>query len=262
MVLAYMAWDLARFADGRVVLGIGTQVKGHITRRFSGDWESPGPRLREVVESLQAIFDVFQGRTDSLEYEGEFYSFSLMPDFFRPDPIEHPDIPIHLAAFNPYNLSVVGELCDGLALHPLNTPEYTTEVTSRYVRRGADKADRSTDDIWYSAEPIVATGRSPSERERSREAARRRVSFYASSRTFHDVLEFHGFGDIGERLHELSTEGRRSEMPELVTEEMYETFVLDAPTDDLVDATTDRWEGIADSAILPFEYRSAYDLPR
>ena len=257
MVVAYMSWQLAQFSNGRFVLGLGTQVKGHNERRFSVEWGKPGPRLREVVESLRHIFDVFQGEAE-LDYQGEHYQFSLMTDEFRPDPIDHPDIPIWIAAVNEYNIHTAGKLCDGLAMHAFNTPKYTDEVIAPAVAEGAESADRSLDDVELSASPFVVTGETEEEIERTREEARRRIAFYGSTRTYHDVLELHGWTDVGEELHELSTEQKWAEMAELVTDEMVSTFAIEAEPDELLDEALDVYGDVADRVVLPLEHAEAY----
>jgi len=257
MVLAYMAWDLARYSDGRFVLGMGTQVKGHNERRFSVDWISPGPRLREVVESLRHIWDIFQGEADELNYQGEHYSFSLMTDFFDPGPIDDPDVPIYIGGVNEYNVKLAGELCDGLDLHPFNTPSYTEEVIRPRVEEGAARTDRSIEDVELSASPMVIVGDSEEERERQREEVRQDIAFHGSTRTYHDILEHHGWKSVGEELHELSKESRWEEMSDLVTDEMLETFSVEITGDDLGtfhDDVAAEYGGIVDRVNVPPEF--------
>ncbi|AGB33337.1 luciferase family protein [Natrinema pellirubrum DSM 15624] len=257
MALAYTAWDLAQYTDGRFVLGLGTQVKGHNERRFSVDWESPGPRLREVVESLRHIFDVFQGEAD-LDYEGDHYSFSLMTDNFNPGPIDHPDVPIYIAGVNEYNIRLAGELCDGLDMHVFNTPGYTDDVIAPTVAEGADRGERSLEDVSLSASPFVVTGETEDERERSRREVRRRIAFYGSTRTYHDVLEHHGWKSVGEELHELSKDGEWEEMADLVTDEMVSTFAIEAPPEELLAEAEAVYGGIADRVVLPLDHGEAF----
>jgi probable F420-dependent oxidoreductase len=258
MVLAYMSWQLARFSNGRFILGLGTQVKGHNERRFSVEWGEPGPRLREVVESLRHIFDVFQGDVDDLDYEGEHYQFSLMTDEFRPDPIDDPDIPIWIAAVNEYNIHTAGKHCDGLAMHAFNTPKYTDEVIAPMVAEGAESADRSLDDVELSASPFVVTGETEEEWEQSRREVERRIAFYGSTRTYHDVLEMHGWKDVGDELHELSKEQKWQEMGELITDEMVSAFAIEAEPEDLLDEAIDVYGDVADRIVLPLEHAEAY----
>lgn len=253
MVLAYMAWDLARYSGGRFILGLGTQVKGHNERRFDVGWSAPGPRLREVVESLRHIFDVFQGEAE-LDYEGEHYSFSLMTDVFDAGPIEHLDVPIYIAGVNEYNLRLAGELCDGLVMHPFNTPAYAEDVVGPTVAEGADREDRSMDEVDLSAAPFVVTGESDEEMAEQREEVRRRIAFYGSTRTYHDVLAHHGWEDVGMELHELSKAGEWAAMADLVTDEMLAAFAVEAPPHELLDAVEDAYGGIADRVVVPLEH--------
>ncbi len=257
MALAYMAWDLADFSDGRFILGLGTQVKGHNERRFSVDWTAPGPRLREVVESLRHIFDVFQGEA-SLDYDGEHYSFSLMTETFDPGPIDEPHVPIYIAGVNEYNIRLAGELCDGLAMHSFNTPAYTDDVIAPTVAEGAEAGGRSLDDVSLSASPFVVSGETEAEREQSRDAARRQIAFYGSTRTYLDVLEHHGWGDVGQELHDLSREQRWDDMADLVTDEMVATFAIEAPPDAILDRAREIYGDVADRVVLPLEHADAY----
>lgn len=261
MVLAYTAWDLADYSDGRFVLGLGTQVKGHNIRRFSVDfeWESPGPRLKEVVESIKHIFDVFQGREDRLNYEGEYYSFSLMTDFFDPGPIDNPDVPIFIAGVNEYNLRLAGEVCDGIAMHGFNTPEYTRDVIVPTVKEGADKTGRSLDEVDLAASPMIITGETEEEIAQSREATRRQISFYGSTRTYHPVFEHHGWNEVGPELHELSVDGRFDEMPDLITDEILYTFAIEAEPGEVVDEVIDTYGDVADRVSIPLD--RGEDLP-
>lgn len=259
MVLAYKSWELARYSNGRFVLGLGTQVKAHNERRFDVDWDAPGPRLREVVESVRHIWEVFQGDRETLDYEGEHYSFSLMTDAFDPGPIDHPDIPIHIAGVNEYNLRLAGELCDGLAIHPFTTPAYIEDVIQPLVAEGASRTDRALEDVSLSMSPLVITGETADELEQRREEVRERLAFYGSTRTYHDVLEHHGWRNIGVELHECSVDGRWDEMPELVPDEMVAEFALEGRPDDLPAKAERAYGGAVDRLSVPLESVSAFE---
>jgi probable F420-dependent oxidoreductase len=248
MILAYIGWDLQRYSDGRFIMGLGTQVRAHNVRRFSVDfeWNSPGPRLREVIESLRHIWDVFQGREDDLDYDGEFYSFSLLPEFFNPGPIDNPDIPIHIAGVNEYNIQLGGEKADGLAIHPFNTPKYAEEVIRPLVEKGAERGGRDIEDVTISANPFVITGETEAERQRQREEIKARIAFYGSTPSYHDVLEIHGWEDVGQRLHEISREEDPRDHTDLITDEMVDAFALEAPYDSLADEIRHTYEGVVD----------------
>ncbi len=258
MVTAQLAWDLARYSNGRFVLGLGTQVKGHNERRFSVDWDAPGPRLREVIESVRHIWDVFQGEEDDLSYDGDYYSFSLMTERFDPGPIENPHVPIYVGGFNEYNLQLAGELADGLSIHPFTSRRYVTDVIKDHVETGAARSSRDPDDVSILASPLVITGETEADREEARERIRRRIAFYGSTRTYHDALAVHGWKDVGGELHKLSKEKRWDEMTELITDEILSAFSIEAPPDELVDAATEMYDGVADRVVLPFEFADAY----
>lgn len=260
MIQAQMAWDLADYSDGRFVLGLGTQVKGHNERRFSVDWDSPGPRLREVVESIRHTWDVFQGNVDDLDYQGEFYSFSLISPRFNPDPIETPDILIYLASVNEYNLRLAGELADGLAVHPFTSRAYLAEVITEHLEAGAARGNRSADEVNILHSPLVITGRTTEEMAAERERVRRRIAFYGSTRTYHDVLETHDWKDVGDQLHELSKDQQWDEMTQLVTDEMLETLAIEARPGELVDTVRGTYCDLVDRIVLPPEHAARYDI--
>lgn len=261
MVLALMGWDLQKFSDGRFVLGLGTQVKSHNERRFSVDfeWESPGPRLKEVVESVKHIWNVFQGEADELDYQGEFYQFTLMIEMFDPGSIDHPVPEVWVAGVNEYNLRLAGEVADGLCMHPFNTPEYTEEVIAPLVEEGADHAGKSMDEVTLSASPFVITG-DEEQRAQQRREVKRRIAFYGSTPTYHDVFELHGWKDIGKELHELSKESEWEQMRSLITDEMVATFAVEAPPGELAGEIREAYGGVADRVQLEFDPRKEYWL--
>src|SRR5712691_1817070 len=145
MITAQIAWDLQAASNGRFILGLGTQVKGHNERRFSVKWEAPGPKLREVIWALRAIWDCWQNGT-KLDFKGEFYQFTLMTPFFNPGPIKHPKIPIYIAGVNPYICRMAGEVCDGLHVHPFNSQKYLRDVVHPAVAEGLQKSGRTRHD--------------------------------------------------------------------------------------------------------------------
>ena len=255
MVLAYMAWDIQRFSEGRMVLGLGTQVKGHNERRFSVDfeWDSPGPRLREEVLALRHIFDVFQGNEDELDFDGEFYQFSLMTEEFNPGPLDVGRPAVWVAGVNEYNIKMAGEVSDGLCMHAFNTPKYTDEVIAPLIEEGAAIGDRDPDDVTLSASPFLITGETAADRERKRREVKKRIAFYGSTRTYHDVLELHGWKDVGVELHELSKDGEWEAMTELVTDEMVDAFAIEAPPLELADEILEKYGGVADRVQLGFD---------
>jgi len=234
MVTAQLAWDIQKFTNGRFLLGLGTQVKGHNVRRYGAAWPGPpGPRLREYIQMLRAIWDCWQNGTRP-SFKGEYYQFTLMSPFFNPGPIENPHIPIYISAVNAYNCRLAGELCDGLRLHGFNTPKYLHEVILPAVEAGAKKAGRSLKDVDIAGLGFVITGRTASDLTRAADPVRRQIAFYASTRTYRPVLDIHGWGEVGEKLFHMSMRGEWDAMGDLITDDMLEEFCTIATYDELV----------------------------
>jgi probable F420-dependent oxidoreductase len=251
MVVAQLAWDLQRYSGGRFQLGLGTQVKGHNERRYSTPWTAPpGPRLREYLLCLQAIFASFQNGKQPTYFEGKHYQFTLIPPFFNPGPSPHPHVPLYLAAVNPYMCRLAGELGDGLRLHPIATFKYAKEVVLPTVELGARKAGRQLADIDVVGAPFLALGRTDAEIAAAKDGLRQRIAFYASTRTYHSVLEFHGWTDAGLELHRLSVQGKWQEMPRVITDAMLDELAIIGTYDDLVPRLTARCGGIFSSVTL------------
>lgn len=239
MVTAMMAWDLARLTGGRFLLGLGTQVKAHITRRFSTGWDRPGPRLRDYILALRAIWETWQSSTP-LRYEGEFYQFTLMTPFFDPGPIPHPEVPVYIAGVNEYLSVLAGELCQGFHIHPFHTVEYLDEFVLPNIAKGADRSGRSIDDIERATTVFVMTGESDAEVEQSMAAVRQQVAFYASTPSYRPVLESSGW-DFGEKLHALSRRGEWDKMAAEVPDEAVLSVGVAAQVDALPDAIKARY---------------------
>ena len=249
MVVAYSAMDLQGFSGGRFRLGLGTQVKGHIQRRFSAEWGSPGPRLREYIQSLHAIWDNWQEGT-ILDFQGQFYSFTLMTPFFSPGPSSVARPAVFISAINPYNCRVAGEVCDGLALHPITSAKYLETVIKPNIAKGAEKAGRTPSGVTLSGSGFVVTGPNQQAIDAKKEEVKRRIAFYFSTRTYFPVLEVHGFQEVGQRLHELSLKGEWDRMTGLVSEEMLDMFAVVGPYDEIADRLKERFGGLLDEIVL------------
>lgn len=239
MVTAMTAWDLAEASGGNFILGLGTQVRAHITRRFSTEWGSPGPRLRDYVLSLRAIWDAWSGQ-ESLRYEGEFYRFSLMTPFFDPGPISPPHPPVAIAGVGPYLSRLAGEICEGFHVHPFHTVAYLDQVVLPNLAEGAAAAGRSADDCQRIATVFVVTGTDASEMEQSMELVKQQISFYASTPSYAPVLEASGW-DFGPELTAMSKRGRWEEMAGVITDEVVEEIGVVAPVDKLGSAIRRRY---------------------
>lgn len=237
MTLAHTAWDLAAHSGGRFMLGLGTQVKAHIERRFSMPWpESPVGQLRDFIGALRAIWQCWQtgGR---LRYESAHYRHTLMTPFFNPGPIAHPHIPIYIAGVNAGLAKFCGEACDGFHVHPFHTPDYLRQVLWPALRDGADKAGRDLAAIEVSGSVFVITD------EADRQLVRSQLAFYGSTPSYRAVLDFHGWGDIGDKLTALAPRQAWDEMFALVTDEMLDAFAITAPLADLAGPLRARYQG-------------------
>ena len=243
MEMAQTAWDLQDLSSGRLILGLGTQVKAHVRRRFSMPWDRPVGRLRDYILALRAIWRSFQSE-EPLRYEGEFYSHTLLTPFFDPGPIENPRIPIYVAGVNTGLATLTGELCDGFHVHPFHSPEYIRKTVEPAIAAGAAKAERDPQEVELAASVFVVTGEDQEEIEASREKMRSQISFYASTPTYRTVLEAHGWEGVGGELGALAREKKWDEMPGLITDEMLGAFVVEAPPEAVGDALRERYEGL------------------
>jgi probable F420-dependent oxidoreductase len=255
-VTAQIAWDLQRFSGGRFMLGLGTQVKGHNERRYSTAWPSPpGPRLREYILCLKAIFKTFQSGVRP-DYQGKHYQFTLISPFFSPGANENDHVPIYISAVNRYNCQLVGELCDGIRMHGFNTTKYTNEVIIPAIKEGAVKAGRKFEDIDIVGGAFVITGKNEEEVEKAKAPVRQQLSFYASTRVYHPVLETHGWQDTGQQLFRLSMEGKWGEMANMMTDEMLEEMAVIGTYDQVADKLKQRYSGVVTTLDFGFGTRT------
>lgn len=239
MLTAMTAWDLARMSRGRFMLGLGTQVRAHIVRRFSTTWDRPVPRLREYILALRAIWGSFQNSAP-LAFEGDFYQFSLMTPFFNPGPIPNPDVPIFIAGVGPHLSRLAGELCSGFHVHPFHTVRYLDEVVLPGITAGAGASGRTIDDVELATTVFVMTGATESEVEQAMDPVRQQIAFYASTPSYLPVLEAEGW-DFGGELNAMSKRGRWEEMARLVPDEAVLTVGVAATADRLAEAIQDRY---------------------
>ncbi len=262
MITAHIAWDLQKASEGRFILGLGSQVKGHNERRFSVPFESPGPKLREIVLALRTIWDCWQNGT-KLAFKGQFYRFDLMTPFFNPGPIAHPKIPIYISGVNEYMCRIAGEVCDGLHVHPFNSAKYLREYVQPAVNAGLAKAGRSRADFTYATATFVIVGDTDAERATAREAVRQQISFYASTRTYEPVLATHGWQDVARALHRKSVEGDWSGMAALITDEMVDAYAVTGTYDTIAARIQERYAGLLDRTAFYQPYQQpGLDDPR
>ena len=256
MITAYTARDLQDLSRGRFRLGLGTQVKGHIERRFSTSWEAPGPRLREYVQALRHIWRSWE-TGERLDFQGKHYRHTLMTPFFSPGPSDYPTPEVFTAAVNAYNCQVAGEVADGLMLHSLTSPDYVRNVVRPGLSKGAERAGRAINDLKVSGGGFIITGPNRSSIRAVQADVRQRIAFYASTRTYFPVLAAHGFEETGQQLHEMSLQGRWAEMGEQVGDEMLDAFSVSGEYDEIADEFASRYGGLLDEVSFTLYTESA-----
>ncbi|MBV9610675.1 MAG: TIGR03617 family F420-dependent LLM class oxidoreductase, partial [Acidobacteria bacterium] len=249
MILAYTAWDLQKASNGRFILGLGSQVKAHNVLRFSVKFESPGPKLREVVLALRAIWDCWQNGTP-LDFAGKFFTFQLMTPFFNPGPITHPKIPIFIAGVNSYMCRMAGEVCDGLHVHPFHSAKYLRESVHMDVEKGLQSCGRSRADFTFATSAFVVTGETDAERAASARWAKQQIAFYASTRTYLPVLAAHRWESVSSQLHRKSMDGDWEAMADLISDEMLETFAVVGAPGEIGAKLRERYTGLIDRLAL------------
>ncbi|MEH6593501.1 MAG: TIGR03617 family F420-dependent LLM class oxidoreductase, partial [Halioglobus sp.] len=202
MTMANLAWDLNQYAQGRFILGIGSQIEPHITKRFSMPWSRPAARMREFILAMRAIWDCWaQAGRERLDYRGEFYQHTLMTPMFVPGKREYGAPPVRLAAVGPKMTAVAGEVADGLIAHGFSTPAYMREVTLPAVTRGLEQSGRSRDGFDISSPVMVVSGDSEERFEQNRQAVRTQLAFYGSTPAYRPVLDLHGWGELQGHLN-------------------------------------------------------------
>jgi probable F420-dependent oxidoreductase len=245
MTVAYSAWDLQALTGGRFFLGLGSQVKAHIERRFSMPWSHPAARMREYVLALRAIWGSWQDGT-KLDFDGEFYRHTLMTPMFSPGPLPSGPPRVLLAAVGDVMTRVAGEVADGLIAHSFTTRRYIREVTLPTLQAGLDRGARDRKDFDLVYAPFVVTGADEKEMAASAAVTRERIAFYASTPSYRGVLELHGWGELQTSLNTLARQGNWQEMGDLIDDEMLAEFAVVAPLGELPAAYAKWVGGLAD----------------
>ena len=218
---AQAAWDLAAVSHGRFHLGLGTQVRAHVERRFSAVFDHPAARLTDYIKCVRAIWDSFQNGSKP-EYQGKFYRYILNNPFFNPGPIEHPNIPIYVAGVNPRMCRVAGEVADGMHVHPMHSVSYLRNVVRPAVEKGAKLSGRSIADIDFFAPVFVITGGNEAERADAEKDVRYQIGFYGSTPSYRALLEHHGYDTLGKELSAVTRKGEFDKLPNLVPDDLLE----------------------------------------
>jgi probable F420-dependent oxidoreductase len=255
MNLANLAYDLQAFSEGRFILGLGSQIKPHITKRFSMEWSHPAPRMREMVLAIRAIWDCWNNET-KLDFHGDFYTHTLMTPFFNPGPNPHGNAKIFLAGVGELMTEVAGETCDGFLCHGFTTERYLREVTLPALERGLDKSGRTLADLEISGPAFVVTGSTEEEMAASAKGTRQQIAFYGSTPAYRGVLELHGWGDLQTELNALSKQGEWVTMGDLIDDEMLAAFAVIAEPEQLGAELHARYGDIVDRLSFYAPYKS------
>jgi probable F420-dependent oxidoreductase len=222
MVCAYLANDLQLLSGGRFVLGLGTQIRPHIEKRFSQPWSRPNARMREFVKAMRAIWHTWE-TGERLEFRGEFYTHTLMTPFFSPGANPYGRAPIALAGFGPAMIAVAGEVADGWIVHPLNSTSYVESVGLPALERGLARAERKRGDVEIACQTIAMIGSTDAEIAAARMKAKGQIAFYGSTPAYRVMLDHHGWGHLQPELNRMSKQGAWFDMIALVTDDMLET---------------------------------------
>jgi probable F420-dependent oxidoreductase len=262
MTLAMTAHDLQRYTRGRFILGLGTQIRAHVERRFSMPWTAPVDRMHEYVGALRAIWAAWQDGT-RLRFEGEHYRHTLMTPMFSPQAHEWGGPPVHLAAVGPRMTRLAGEVADGLLVHGFTTERYLRERTLPALEEGLAAAGRTRADVTVSLPGLVVSGRTDEEREQAAAAVKATIAFYGSTPAYRPVLELHGWDALGDELHALSISRREDKwtaMRDLVDDEVLATFAVVAGPDEVAAGVRGRFDGLVDRFSVYASYPAPKDL--
>jgi probable F420-dependent oxidoreductase len=260
MIVANIANDLQSYSKGRFVLGLGSQIKPHITKRFSMPWSSPAARMREFIQAMRAIWACwYEG--EKLDYRGEFYQHTLMTPMFTPTNNPHGAPRVLLAAVGPKMTEVAGEVADGMLVHSFTTRRYLTEVTLPAIERGLATAGRSRNDFEISYPAFVVSGRDEKAWQEARTGVARQLAFYASTPAYKGVLDLHGWGDLQPEMNRLSKQGAWVEMGDLVTDEILEEFAVVAEPGKVAGALKERFGGLVDRVTCTFPFLPRAERP-
>ncbi|MEZ5228503.1 MAG: TIGR03617 family F420-dependent LLM class oxidoreductase [Acidimicrobiales bacterium] len=239
-VTAMSAWSLQKVSNGRFLLGLGTQVRAHVERRYGLQWSPPAPWARDYINAMRAVWTSWQERVP-LQFESDHYRLDLMVPLFDPGPIEHPHIPVHLAAIGPNMCAVAGEVADGVRLHPVCTPRYIDDAVLPALAKGAARSNRDVTEVDVCMKPLIGTAPDEARLERVAETVRARVAFYLSTPSYRRAFEVHDWGDIARQASVLSRAKDWDHLPNLVTDEMLHTVATIGTYDTIAEQLNERY---------------------
>ena len=245
MVLAHTAWDLQALSQGRFLLGLGSQIQAHITKRFSMPWSRPAARMEEMIGAIRAIWEAWQ-TGERLNFRGEFYRHTLMTPMFSPGPIDVAPPPILISAVGPLMTRVAGRAADGLVCHAFQTAEYLRDVTMPNVHAGLAEAGRERSGFQISMPVFVVSGFREEEVAAQAARTRQQIAFYGSTPAYRGVLEHHGWGDAQTELNRLSKRGQWVEMGNVIDDDMLGAFAIVAEPHEVPGRIAERFGGTLD----------------
>jgi probable F420-dependent oxidoreductase len=254
MTLANVGYDLQAYSKGRFILGLGSQIRPHIEKRFSMPWSQPAARMRELILAMRAIWAAWLDG-EKLDFRGEFYRHTLMTPFFNPGPNPYGVPRVFLAAVGQRMTEVAGEVADGILLHGFTTERYVREVTLPALERGWGRAGKARSDFEVSGPMFVVTGTNEQEFEAARRGTKQQIAFYGSTPAYRGVLELHGWGELQGELNRLSKQGEWAAMGELVTDEVLETFAVVAEPEDVPGRMLARYGDVIDRVSFYAPYK-------
>jgi probable F420-dependent oxidoreductase len=261
MTLAYSAYDLANYSKGRFILGLGSQIKAHIVRRYGMPWSEPAKRMRELIVATRAIWSAWE-EGSRLDFRGDFYQHTLMTPFFSPARHAFGPPPVFAAGVGPLMTEAVAEVADGYFFHPFTTAEFVRQVTIPALERGRATAGKAGfDDFTVAGPAFVCSGRDEAELAAAIEGTKRQIAFYGSTPAYRGVLELHGWGDAHVELNRLSRQGRWVEMGTLIDDEMLAAFAAVGSPTEVGRELVERWGGFADRVTLYLNYETDAQLP-
>jgi probable F420-dependent oxidoreductase len=255
MTLANVGYDLQAYSEGRFILGLGSQIKAHIEKRFSMPWSHPAPRMRELILAIRAIWESWN-TGGKLDFRGEFYTHTLMTPFFNPGPNPYGNARIFLAAVGEFMAEVAGEVADGILIHGFTTERYLREVTMPSVERGLAKAGKSRADFEVSYPGFVVTGTNEEEVAKAAAGTRQQIAFYGSTPAYRPVLELHGWGELQPELNRLSKQGEWVQMGKLIDDDILHTFAVVCEPEDIPARVLERYGDLVDRISFYAPYKS------
>ena len=258
MAMAYPAYDVHRLSGGRFVLGLGSQIKPHIERRYSMPWSRPADRMREYIAAVRAIWHTWQ-TGDKLDFQGDFYTHTLMPPLFNPGPLPHASPEVWLAGVGPRMVATAGAVADGFICHPLLSRGYLAEVLTPQLEAGRASTG-ATGGFTVAAMAMVATGRTEEALAAAKAGTKRQIGFYASTPAYKPVLDHHGWGDLHAEAHAFTKSGRWTELGDLVGDEVLDTLAVVGEIDVVGAAVRQRFDGLASRVILSIPYQADDEL--